>query len=79
MSVMTVKRAGAIIGGSAVVGAAALCIGVSSHGSEVVTAKSTVKSSTTPPSTPTVSMAVPSIKGPAPLYPGLFPGQNPGD
>lgn len=72
---MTARRAGAIIGGSAVVGAVALCIGVSSQGSEVVTAKSTVKASTTPPSTPSISMAVPGIKGPAPLY----PGQNPGD
>lgn len=64
-----------IIGGSAVIGAVALCIGVSSQGSEVVTANSTVKSSATPPSTPSISMAVPGIKGPAPLY----PGQNPGD
>ena len=74
MNGMNVKRAAAIIGGSAAVGAVALCLGVSSHGSEVDTATSTVHSST-PPSTPSISMAVPAIKGPAPLY----PGQNPGD
>jgi hypothetical protein len=75
MSGMNVKLAGAIIGGGAVAAAVAFGVSESPPASEVDTATSTVHSSTKPPSTPTVSMAVPGIKGPAPLY----PGQNPGD
>jgi hypothetical protein len=74
MSGMNLRLASAIIGGSAVVGAAAMYVGVTSPASEVDTAKSTVHSSSKPANTPTVTMAVPGITGPAPLYAGQDPG-----
>jgi hypothetical protein len=74
MSGMKLRLLSAIIGGSAVVGAAALYAGVTSQVSEMDTAKSTVHSTTKPVSTPTVTMAVPGITGPAPLYAGQDPG-----
>jgi hypothetical protein len=73
---MNVKLASAIIGGSAVVGAVALYAGVTSQVAETDTAKSSIVSATTPPSTPSITMAVPGIKGPAPLYPGESPGDH---
>lgn len=74
MNGMNVKLASVIVGGSAIVGAIALYVGVTSPISETATAKSTIRSSTAPPSTPTISMAVPGITGPAPLYAGQDPG-----
>lgn len=74
MSAMNLKLASVLVGGSMAIGATALCVGVMSPESEIATAKSTIKSSTKPPSTPTISMAVPGITGPAPLYAGQDPG-----
>lgn len=74
MSAMNRKLASVLVGGSAIIGAAALYAGVMTPASQIATAKSTVKSSTKPPSTPSISMAVPGITGPAPLYAGQDPG-----
>lgn len=77
MSTMNVKLASVIIGGSAVIGAAALYAGVTLHGAEIDTAKTSIVSFTAPPSTPTVSVAVPGITGPAPMWAGEAPNSNP--
>jgi len=77
MSDMNVKLAAAIIGGSAVVGAVALYAGVTAPASQIDVAKSTIRSTTAPPSTPTVAVAVPAITGPAPLFAGQDPNTNP--
>jgi hypothetical protein len=74
---MNVKLASAIIGGSAMVGALALYAGVTSQASETDTAKTSIISFTPPPSTPTVSVAVPGITGPAPMWVGEAPNSNP--
>ena len=77
MGAMNVKLASAIIGGSAVIGALALYAGVTSHTSQIDTAKSSIVSFTPPPSTPTIAVAVPSITGPAPMWAGEAPNSNP--
>jgi hypothetical protein len=77
MGTMSVKLASVIIGGSAVIGAGALYVGVTSQASEIDTAKTSIVSFTAPPSTPSVSVAVPSITGPAPMWAGEAPNTNP--
>lgn len=77
MSTMSMKLAGAVIGGSAVIGAVALYAGVTAPSSQVDTAKSSIVSFTPPPSTPSVSVAVPGITGPAPMWAGEAPNSNP--
>ena len=76
MSELNVKLATAIIGGCAAIGAAAVYAGVTAPESHIDVAKSTLRSHTAPPSTPTIRVAVPAITGPAPLYAGQDPGHN---
>jgi hypothetical protein len=77
-----VKLAGAILGGSVAVtaGAFSALIGPQ-HGARVVTADVVVAGATTtlttPPPTPATPMAVPAIRGPAPLWAGEAPDTNP--
>ncbi|MGB8404176.1 MAG: hypothetical protein WCE30_08940 [Mycobacterium sp.] len=77
MSGINVKLAAVIIGGSAVVGIVALYAGVSSGPSQISTANSSIVSFTPPPSTPSISVAVPGITGPAPMWAGEAPNANP--
>ena len=77
MNTRNVKFAAAIIGGSAVVAIGALYTGVSVGGSDITTANTSIVSFTAPSSTPSVTMAVPGITGPAPMYAGQAPNANP--
>ncbi|WP_285032788.1 hypothetical protein [Mycolicibacterium sp. lyk4-40-TYG-92] len=71
---ITLKWAIGIIGGSAAVGAVAVCAGVLAGPSETTSAGSTlITTSTTAP----VTFAAPSITGKAPLYAGQSPDTNP--
>lgn len=76
MSDMNVKLASVIVGGCAALGAVAVYAGVAAPESHIDVAKSTIRSTTAPPSTPTIAVAVPAITGPAPLYAGQDPGHN---
>ena len=69
--------AAGIIGASALVGLVAVAIGVTAQGTQIDTAKSSIVSFTAPPSTPTVTVAVPAHTGPAPLFAGEAPNANP--
>jgi hypothetical protein len=74
-----VKMMAAILGGSAAVTAGALSAAlVPQQGVKynVVNAGSTSTFST-PPTAPATGMAIPSIKGPAPLWAGEAPDSNP--
>jgi len=77
MSEMNVKLATVIIGGCAVIGAGAVYAGVIAPESHINVAKSTIRSTTAPPSTPTIAVAVPAITGKAPLFAGQDPNTNP--
>jgi hypothetical protein len=74
-----VKMMAAILGGSAAVTAGALSAAIVPQQSvnyDVVNAGSTSTFST-PPATPATQMAIPAIKGPAPLWAGEAPDSNP--
>jgi hypothetical protein len=76
-----VKLAAAILGGSAAVTAGALSAALVPQGAnavkyDVVNAGATSTFST-PPTAPATGMAIPSIKGPAPLWAGEAPDSNP--
>jgi hypothetical protein len=77
-----VKMMAAIVGGSAAVTAGALSAtllpqqGANVAKFDVVNAGSTSTFST-PPTAPATGMAIPSIKGPAPLWAGEAPDSNP--
>lgn len=71
---ITMKWAIGIIGGSAAMGAAAVCVGVLAAPSQSTSADSTlITTSTTVP----VTFAAPSITGKAPLFAGQAPNTNP--
>lgn len=71
---INMKWAIGIIGGSAAMGAVAVCAGVLAGPSETTSAGSTlITTSTTAP----VTFAAPSITGKAPLYAGQSPDTNP--
>lgn len=72
---ITMKWAVGLIGGSAVMGAAAVCAGVLAGPSETTTANSTLITSTS--TTAPVTFAAPSITGKAPLWAGQSPDTNP--
>jgi hypothetical protein len=77
-----VKLAAAILGGSAAVTMGALSSSlVTQQGANVVERDVIVAGATstlsTPPSVPATAMAVPAIKGPAPLWAGEAPNSNP--
>jgi hypothetical protein len=75
-----VKMTAAILGGAAAVTAGALSMalvpqqGVVKSDYVVAGATSTLS---TPPTAPATGMAIPSIKGPAPLFAGEAPDSNP--
>jgi hypothetical protein len=77
-----VKMVAAVVGGSAAVTAGVLSVallpqqGANVVQDNVVNAGSTSTFST-PPSAPATGMAIPSIKGPAPLWAGEAPDSNP--
>lgn len=77
MNTRNVKLAAAIVGAGAAVAIGALYSGVSVGGSDVTTANTTIVSFTPPSSTPTVTVAVPGITGPAPMWAGQAPNANP--
>lgn len=72
---ITMKWAIGIIGGSAAIGAVAVCAGVLSGPSQMTTADSTLITSTS--TTAPVTFAAPAITGKAPLFAGQSPNTNP--
>ncbi|MUL66921.1 hypothetical protein BOO86_20770 [Mycobacterium sp. CBMA 234] len=72
---MSVKVAIGVIGGSALVGVAAVCAGVLAGSSQTTTANTTLISDTT--TTTAITVAVPGITGKAPLFAGQNPNSNP--
>ncbi len=71
---ISMKWAIALIGGSTVLGAAAVCAGMVAGPSETMNANTTLISTTT---TAPVTFAAPSITGKAPLFVGQAPDTNP--
>ena len=72
----------AVVGGGAVVAVGALSAsltpmsGANEADSDIVNVASTT-AETTPPAAPSIAEAVPTIRGPAPLYAGQAPNANP--
>jgi hypothetical protein len=75
-----VKLTAAIMGGAAAVAAGAFSVALAPQ-QGVVTSDYVVAGATstlsTPPTAPATGMAIPSIKGPAPLFAGEAPDSNP--
>ncbi len=74
------KRLAAVLGGAALLALGAIAVTIDhvptpAH-ADAISAGATV-TATTPTTAPAITLAVPSIRGPAPLYAGEAPDSNP--
>jgi len=76
-SVQKMRLCAAVFGGGAMIALGGLAV-VYTQGVDVTAAgSSSAGVTTTPPTAPAITKAVPSITGPAPLYAGEGPDSNP--